>query len=178
MEKTYQKGITIKGGEHAMKTYSIDEITKDDDFKEDCHYEKIYVFGDKKLRNKIMKLLNGKDKQRHVYQVPKEGFWYNETRTETTKPADNTNLLQQNVDLLNKIEDLKDEMRQSKIMLNGYIETLKNKVENLTAEKSTLTKAFSDTISKNIALGSQNDILAIENVNLRTKLGSIYNGDC
>ncbi len=48
----YIKGNSFKDEDNDHKTYGITEIG------EETHFNKIEVYGDKKLRNKIIKLLN------------------------------------------------------------------------------------------------------------------------
>jgi hypothetical protein len=55
----YVKGDSYKDRDDDLKTYSITELHDDDTVN---HGNKIEVYGDIKLRNKIIKLLNGGEK--------------------------------------------------------------------------------------------------------------------
>lgn len=57
MKVEYITGETERGVQHSYSTFKIDELSE-----EHHHYGKIWVYGDRKLRDKIIKLLNKGDK--------------------------------------------------------------------------------------------------------------------
>ena len=62
--KKYSKGATRIGKHDDHKTYTVDVV-------DERWFGKIHVFGDKKLRNRIIRLLNGKWKS--MKSAPKDG---------------------------------------------------------------------------------------------------------
>lgn len=62
--KKYSKGDDFKDRNSQYKTFGIDEFDDDSILYDKTHAQKIEVYGDAKLRNRIIKLLNKDEKEK------------------------------------------------------------------------------------------------------------------
>ena len=71
--KIYKKGDDFKERDDTYKTFGISEIDPNDTFNSNHeHANKIEVYGDAKLRNKIIKLLTKDEELKEIKEATKE----------------------------------------------------------------------------------------------------------